>query len=370
MFKYFMPTMIISGDNAVKNNSKDLILGKKAMIVTGKTSGEKSGALADVLKVLEENDVEYLVYNKIGNNPTLEEVAEGGKTAREFGADFLIGIGGGSPLDATKSIAVFATNEPVSGSDFDIFDIFSGVHKNKPLPMVAIPTTAGTGSEVTPYSILTLHKIQNKKSFSHPDIFYKVAFLDGKYIKNIPLEIARNTMVDTLSHLIEGYTTKRSTPASDYIALEGLRILGKVKSRFFEGDFSDQDLKDILWTSTLGGMVIAQTGTTIVHAMGYHLTYFKDIAHGMANGLLLTEYVKRASETLPEKVEKILSSLGITIDEFEKFLKTILPCDVKFSEDDFKDWAKVSINAKSVPFCPFPITEEDEVEIYKRSLMR
>lgn len=370
MFKYFMPTKILSGEEIVKNNPQDLILGKKAMIVTGKTSGEKSGALSDILSVLEENKVEYLVYNHIGNNPTLEEVAEGGKCAREFGADFLIGVGGGSPLDAAKAIAVFAKNPPITGSDFDLYDIFLGTHKNKPLPMAAIPTTAGTGSEVTPYSILTLHKEQNKKSFSHPDVFYKVAFLDGKYIKNIPLQIARNTMVDTMSHLIEGYTTKRSTPASDYIAIEGLKILGTLKDNFIDGNFSDDELQKLLWASTLGGMVIAQTGTTIVHAMGYHLTYFKDIAHGMANGLLLCQYLKRAGRVLPQKFEDILKCLGMTFDELREYLTNILPCSTQFSADDFPSWAKVSINAKSVPFCPFDITEAEEVEIYNASLIK
>ena len=365
-----MPTKILAGEEIVRNNPQDLILGKKAMIVTGKTSGEKSGALSDILAVLEENKVEYLVYNHIGNNPTLEEVAEGGKRAREFDADFLIGVGGGSPLDAAKAIAVFAKNPPIAGSDFDIYDIFSGCHKNKPLPMVAIPTTAGTGSEVTPYSILTLHKEQNKKSFSHPDVFYKVTFLDGKYIENIPLQIARNTMVDTLSHLIEGYTTKRSTPASDYIALEGLKILGNLTDKFIDGDFSAEDRLNLLWASTLGGMVIAQTGTTIVHAMGYHLTYFKDIAHGMANGLLLCQYLKRAGKALPQKFEDIFKSLGMTFDDFKEYLTKILPCDTQFSADDFPSWAKVSINAKSVPFCPFDVSEAEEVEIYKASLIK
>lgn len=365
-----MPTKIFAGENIIKNNSKDIILGKKAMIVTGKTSGEKSGALNDVLEILKENSIEYLVFNRIGNNPTLEEVAEGGKVAREFSADFLIGIGGGSPLDATKAIAVFAKNEPVPESDFDIYDIFSGTHKSKPLPMAAIPTTAGTGSEVTPYSILTLHKEKNKKSFSHPDIFYKVAFLDGKYLKNIPLQIARNTMVDTLSHLIEGYTTKRSTPASDYIALEGLKIIGSLKTKFIEGNFSDQDRLDLLWASTLGGMVIAQTGTTIVHAMGYHLTYFKDIAHGMANGLLLTEYLKRVQAVLPKKFDDILICLEMSIDELKSYLSQILPCATVFSEDEFTSWVKVSINAKSVPFCPFCVTEEEEFKIFRNSLIK
>ena len=182
MFKFFMPTKIYAGENCLLDNFSELILGKRGMIVTGRTSGAKSGALGDVIRILEKNGIEYTVYDRVSNNPTIEETAEGGACAREFGCDFLIGIGGGSPLDACKAIAVYATNPPSEDGKFKLYDIYSGVYPNTPLPMAAIPTTAGTGSEATPYSILTLHKEQTKKSFSSPYAFFKVAFLDGRCI--------------------------------------------------------------------------------------------------------------------------------------------------------------------------------------------
>ena len=226
MFKFFMPTKVIVGENCVLNNATELIIGKSALIVTGKSSGKKSGALDDVIELLENSTIPYHVYDKVENNPEINDMAMGGKVARECGCDFIIAIGGGSPLDAAKAIAVYATNEPKDNTDFELYDIFKGAYKNKPLPMVAIPTTAGTGSEVTPYSILTLHKEQTKRSFSCVDTFFKAAFIDGKYTLNLPLQVARNTAVDAMCHLIEGYTNKKASPSTDYMALEGLKTIG------------------------------------------------------------------------------------------------------------------------------------------------
>lgn len=369
MFTFHMPTKIYVGQNAVKSNAEALIQGTKAFIVTGKSSGQLSGAIDDVTSVLSENSIPYLIYDKIENNPTIESVALGGAAAREFGADFIIGIGGGSPLDAAKAIAVYAVNEPVDGSDFELFDIFKGSYKNKPLPMSAIPTTAGTGSEVTPYSILTLHTIHNKKSFSSPDVFYKTAFIDGRYTVNMPLQIARNTAVDAMCHLLEGFTNKRSSPSSDYIALEGLRIIGKHMNSLKNGDLSIDDCTELLWASSLGGIVISQTGTTVVHSMGYPLTYYKDIPHGMANGLLLVEYLKHTDTILSQKISQCLKALDInSLDDLASYLKDILPCTVQFSEEEVTEWTKTTIQSKNVSVCPFDVTRELEIEIYKNSI--
>jgi len=369
MFKFFMPTKVYTGEEAVRKNADALRLGKRAMLVTGKHSGEKSGALADVLSILEANAIPSVVYNKIENNPTIESTVEGGRIAREFGADFIVGIGGGSPLDAAKAIAVFATNEPVPGTDFEMLDIFKGTFRNEPLPMAAIPTTAGTGSETTPYSILTLHSIKNKQSFSSEKVFYKVAFLDGRYMVNLPLQVTRNTVVDAMSHLLEGYTNTRSSAATDYIALEGLRIIGTKLSGLSVGGFSAADCTELLWAATLGGIVITHAATTIVHSMGYPLTYYKDIPHGMANGLLLGEYLRRTSAVLPEKVSRALSLLGFAdTDTFSAFLREILPCDIHFSADELVAWSETAIKAKNVATCPFPVTREAEEAIYKHCL--
>ena len=370
MFTYLMPTKIIAGENCVAKNTDALILGTKTMIVTGKSSGAKSGALADVTAALESKKIPYLIYDKIGNNPTIEETVTGGKAAAEFGADFLIGIGGGSPLDAAKAIAVYAVNEPKDGSDFEMYDIFDGKYKNKPLPMAAIPTTAGTGSETTPYSILTLHKEKNKRSFASADVFYKVAFLDGGYTVNLPLQIARNTAVDAISHLIEGFTDKKASPASDYIALEGLRTIAKHLDKLKNGGLGVDECTELLWAATLGGIVISQTGTTIVHSMGYPLTYYKDIPHGMANGLILGEYVHRCSSVLPDKIKQCLDALNFeSVDEFKKYLKAVLPCDVTFSSEELTEWTATTIKAKNVQVCPFDVTREMEIEIFKKCLL-
>lgn len=370
MFTYHMPTKVFAGEEAVLKNAEALLLGKRALIVTGQHSAKKSGALSDVTSILEAHAIPYTVFDEIENNPTIETCVRGGAVAAAFGADFLIGIGGGSPLDATKAIAVYAVNPPQDGSDFTVFDIFSGKFPHSPLPMAAIPTTAGTGSEVTPYSILTLHSEKNKRSFSSPSVFYKTAFLDGRYTVGLPLQIARNTAVDAISHLVEGFTDKKASPGSDYIALEGLRVMAPYLSKLREGGLSIEACTSLLWAATLGGMVISQTGTTIVHSMGYPLTYYKNIPHGMANGFLLGEYMRRTALVLPDKIDACLLSLGFSvIDTFCAWLRAVLPKTETFSEAELEAWTETSIKAKNVQVCPFPVSRETEAEIYKAALL-
>ena len=365
MFKFHMPTKVIVGENCVTTNPQELIIGTRALIVTGKSSGKKSGALDDVISVLENGKIPYHVYDKVENNPEINDMIKGGIFARDCQADFIIAIGGGSPMDAAKAIGVYATNEVNEG--FQPYDIFTGKYKNKPLPMVAIPTTSGTGSEVTPYSILTLHKEKTKRSFSCVDCFFKTAFLDGRYTISLPLQVARNTAVDAMCHLIEGYTNKKASPSSDYMALEGLRIIGKHLNALENGNLDINACTELLWASSLGGIVISQTGTTIVHSMGYALTYFCDIPHGMANGYLVYEYLKRVDN---ERVSNCLNALGInSLNDFKEYLEKILPRVRNFNEKEIIDWSEISIKARNVASCPYEVTREMEIEMYKSSLM-
>ena len=369
MIKNLVPTKIFIGENILENNKCEIILGKKAMIVTGKTSGEKSGALKDVIKILEEKNIPYITYNKVTNNPTIEETVYGGNVAKVEGVDFIIAIGGGSPLDAAKAIAVYAKNEPKENSSFTINDIFLDKFENEPLPMVAIPTTAGTGSEVTQYSILTLNSIKNKKSFASNRVFYKKAFIDGKYTLNLPLQIARNTYVDALCHLIEGYTNKRATKNTDEVALYGLKIMGKHKNRFIKGDFNIESATELLYASTVAGALIAHTGTTVIHSMGYPLTYFKNIPHGRANGIILPEYMIKTNEVLPCKIKNVLDALGFNlVEEFNLYIKSILPSYEKFNIDEVKEWTKTTIMAKNAQVCPFDVDYNIELKMFEKCL--
>jgi len=335
MIKYFMPVKVIRGQNCVLESAGEFTsFGGKAVIVTGSSSGDKSGALTDVLKVLEQEGIEYILYNKVMNNPTVENCFEGGKIARDFGAEFVIGIGGGSPLDAAKAISAYATN------DIEPMGIF-GELKIDPLPIIAIPTTAGTGSEVTPYSILTVGSIETKKSFRNDKIFPKVAFLDGKYTKSMPVSVSVNTGVDAMSHAIESILNTSSSHSSEYIALEALRVLGPVIKSTKNEIMTDNERDLMLYTSMLAGVAIAQTGTALVHMMGYSLTYFKDLPHGFANGVLLVPFVKRAEKYAPNKAQKIYEALGIKgIDEFEELMVFLIGETPKVSKSEADKFSK------------------------------
>lgn len=363
MYKFFLPTEVYFGEKVLLENVEKLRLGRRAFIVTGRYSGRASGALFEIENALGYLKIDYEVYDKITNNPTVEECFEGGKRAREFGADFIIGVGGGSPLDASKAIAVYAMN------DIEPYDIFDGDFERKPLPMVALPTTAGTGSEVTPYSVLTSRLDKTKKSFSTADTFYKIAFVDPRYIATLPAETLVNTAVDAMSHLIEGYTNKRSNPFTDPLALRGLSLIGRSLSALKSGE-AGESAADLALASLLGGMVIAETGTTIVHSMGYPLTYFKGIPHGRANGILLGAYLEKTAEVLPKKAKNILTALSLeSVYSFKELLQGLLTTDEVFDKEEVEEWLLKTVKAKNATVCPFDATLDVEREIFEKSLL-
>ena len=363
--QFYMPTKVISGEGCVKNNPTLFALGKRAIIVTGKTSAKKSGALYDVCEVLDSQGIAYAIFDKVENNPSIENMNEAGFYARAFDCDFVIGIGGGSPLDAAKAVAVLAATGGMEAAQ-----LFEGAFPSSVLPLIAIPTTAGTGSEVTPYSILTVKKLKTKKSFSSDQLFPRYAFLDWCYTKDLPYSITVHTAIDALCHAIEGYLSKRATAFSSGMAKEAISLFGTCRKNLENGKLDAKTRKQLLTMSTLAGMVIAQTGTTIVHSMGYGLTYFYDVPHGLANGLLLYETLKFNKPSCGGKLKEIIALMGLSnMAEFKKMLKSMLSCDVAFTEKDIQQFAKISIQAKNNANNPKPVTLEDELEIYRNSLL-
>lgn len=347
-FRYFMPTKVYMGVDCIKQNLNEFGLwGKRALLVTGRNSARLSGALADVTGALDQIGIAYQLFDQIEENPTLAAVETGGQAAREFRPDMIIAIGGGSPLDASKAIAVLAVNNITARSLYD------GAFATRPLPIIAVPITAGTGSEVTPYSILTDNERQTKRSFAHPDIFPKVAFLDARYTQTQPWEVTVNSAVDALSHAIEGYLSRKSTPASDCLALEAIRAFGAVQQPLAAGSLQLDQRETLLYASLLGGMVIAQTATTAVHALGYSLTYFHDVPHGRANGLLLGEYLKFNETAVPGKIGNVLAALDLqTIDDFKDLMKRLLPNEEIYTEKEISEFAGIASKAPNTANTP------------------
>ena len=214
--KFYMPTKVYNELDCVTKHSAELAaLGTKALIVTGRSSSKKNGSLDDVITALETHRISYAVFNEVEENPSVETVMKARDLGLSSGADFVIGIGGGSPLDAAKAIAVMLQNP-----DKDWQYLYESTSA-KALPIAAIPTTCGTGSEVTGVAVLTRHDLKTKVSMTHR-IFPTLALVDGKYILKTPHRIIVNTAIDALSHLIESVINTLADEYSDMVAFAGL----------------------------------------------------------------------------------------------------------------------------------------------------
>ncbi len=305
---------IYFGVNVMADNYKALEgLGKKALIVIGQGgSARNNGALSDLCQALQKLSIDWEIFDQVEANPGIDTVRAGALLARDYQADFIVGIGGGSPMDAAKAIAILAVNEITN-------DELLNLQFGEVLPVAAIPTTAGTGSEVTPYSIITFPLLETKKSIASSKIIPGLAFLDPAYTSNLPRRVTVDTAVDAYSHALESYLAVRSTPLSEIYAREALNILGfqlKMLSNNEQLDLNQREA--LLYGSMLAGMAISTTGTSIPHAMGYFLTYFKGVAHGRANGMIMPAYID--FNLRKSAHPKIMEALRISgFDGFEQF---------------------------------------------------
>ncbi|NMB12070.1 MAG: iron-containing alcohol dehydrogenase [Firmicutes bacterium] len=352
-YSFFMPTKIIHGEKELLTQAQQLTrFGGKCLLVTGKNSARVSGALDDAIKALKSQGIKYEHFDRVESNPSLANVAAGGEVARQYEPDFILAIGGGSPLDAAKAIATLATNQ-ISPEE-----LYSNEFAHTPLPIIAIPTTAGTGSEVTPYSILTIPAAETKRSFSVPELFPKIAFLDRRYTERLPVSITRDTAVDALSHLVEGYLSRRAIGTSDIFAERGIRLWAQCITALREGEFSPEDRDRLLVASTLGGITISHTGTTFVHSLGYSLTYYHDIPHGRANGMLMGEYLRYTQEYAPQRVSNVLSWLGLAdISEFAAIVKELSGSVVELTDQEIKAYAAKAMGSRNVGYSQGEVTE-------------
>lgn len=351
-YRYFVPVEVYGGKDCVRAHADVFArYGRNALIVTGKSS-EKNGALSDVCAALEENGQSYGIFDAIPSNPTVACVVEGAERARAMNAQLVVAIGGGSPMDAAKAIAMLA-RQRVDG------DIFAHAIGEDVLPMIHIPTTAGTGSEVTEYAILTNEAKQTKTSISAPSLFPKVALLDGKYMEGLPQSVTVNTALDAISHAVEGMLSVRAGVLSDALARESLRLLLGEYPALLKGEYSADARQTLLEGATLAGMVIANTGTTPVHGMGYSLTYFHGVPHGRANGLLLPAFLKACEEKIPGRMAQICDALGMQTDRFSEMVASLLGKRERFTDEKLRDYASRAAKNKNVQNCLARFTEGD-----------
>jgi len=362
---FYMPTKVLMEDNCVLNHAQVFSeLGTKAMLVTGKSSAKKNGAQDDVIKALESQNMEYVIFDKIMCNPTIKCVYDGAAFAKEHKVDLIIAIGGGSPMDAAKAISLLAVQ------DIKEEKLFDRNYGKEILPMVHIPTTAGTGSEVTPYAILTNDAKQTKTSIGAPILFPSVALCDPKYMLHLGKATTVNTAVDALSHAVEGMLSIKASAITDTLAIESIKNICACYEGLKKGELSLEERGKLLYASTLAGMVISHTGTTAVHSMGYSLTYFKDIDHGRANGLLMAEFIRTIEPKLQERVNNILNAMQLTdVDALKQWLESLLGEKEPITKEEIEKYSGIAIKAKNIHNCPVEINQEQLSQIYIGSLL-
>lgn len=362
-FNYFMPTKLFFGVNCISENKNVFNdYGSKAMIFTGKSSAKMNGSLNDIISVLEDLSKEYIIFDEVEENPSLETVAKSAEIGIKEGVDFVIGIGGGSPMDTAKAASCLIANPDKKSSDLFVADILSHI------PLIEIPTTAGTGSETTPYSVVTLHGQKTKSSIAQK-VFAEAAFLDAKYMNTLSVKVTANTAVDALTHLIEGYMNKKANFMSDLLAESGFKTFSECISDLRAKEYTLETREKLLMASTIAGMEIAQSGTSLPHAMGYLPTYAKDIPHGQINGVLTKAYLELFGEN--EKVNRLLYLLGFkSLEELGDFLYDVLGETEKFTLEEINRYSDIVIKNKAkLSSHPLPLTREDIFQVYKKSLL-
>ncbi len=322
--EFFFPTRIITGRGCVAENADRLsVLGDRCIIVTGGGSAKKCGALSDVANALESRSVAYTVYDKVTQNPLYTTCADGARKARECGAQFVIGIGGGSPLDAAKAVAFLAAN-PEAGEAEMYSQKLGSRAPNKALPVVAVGTTAGTGSEVTQIAVITDSR-GRKRSFRSENSFPVLALGDPGYTEFMPKSVTLSTAADALCHCIESFFNKTATEFSKSFALRGAKLITEV-FRSFDAENVTALQRDRLYLGSLfGGVAISITATCIPHALSYFLTENHGVPHGTACAVWIPEFIEHNRKFAPGLYNEFFGALGIDGKDFISLFEKTAP---------------------------------------------
>lgn len=361
----YMPVQVVSGKGCLKENYELLEkFGKSCLIVTGGNSAKKCGALSDVTDCLGKLGISYTVFDAITENPYTADCHSAGEWARKAGSDFIIGIGGGSPLDASKAVAIYASNPELAPAD-----IYLRKYNNEPLPVVLVGTTAGTGSEVTGVAVLTDSDVNMKKSISGHDCYAKISFCDYSYTETVPYSVTVSTALDAFAHAVEAYFSSTANELSDIYAEKAFKMLRNGLLYFYNNKtLPDEKLREELYTASLfAGLCLNITGTCFPHTMGYILTEDFSVAHGRACAAFIPDFIKISAENKEEKAEKMLGIMAMNCGELCDVIKTLADINISMTDEDIVKYAsRWKDPVKNFSRTPGNFTKATAVELLKK----
>lgn len=309
----------------------------------------KFGVTKKVLDVLEKDSLDYELYSNIKPNPTIENVQTGVETFKKSGADYLIAIGGGSSMDTAKAIGIIINNP-------DFADVVSleGVAetKNKSVPILAVPTTAGTAAEVTINYVITDAQKNRKMVCVDPKDIPVVAFVDPDMMSSMPKGLTAATGMDALTHAIEGYITAGAWELSDMFHLKAIEII----SRSLRGAVANtpEGREGMALGQYVAGMGFSNVGLGIVHSMAHPLGALYDTPHGIANAIILPTVMEYNAEATGEKYRDIAKAMGVEGTENmsqEEYRKAAVDAVKQLSKDvGIPDDLKEIVKREDIPF--------------------
>jgi len=381
-FGFFLPTKLVYEVGAIKNKLAGeikVLNTDKVLVVTDK-GVVSAGLLTDVEEALKNDGITYQVFDDIEPNPSTDTCYKGYEMAKEMGAGALLAVGGGSPMDVAKAIAVLMTN----GGNLDEYE---GVDKfeNDPLPFLAIPTTAGTGSEVTTFSVITIRARNYKMTIVSTRILPRVAILDPVVLKTVPAHVAAACGMDALTHAIESYINLVASPATDAFGAEAMRLIGKYLRQYVANRSNMEAAAGMLVASNLAGVAFGIARLGNVHAMAHPLGGFFNVPHGVANAILLPHVMKfnmladdgkykRIAELLGEDVSRLtdLEAAPLAIEAVEKLSAAIgIPktlTEVGVKEDKIPAMSADAMASGNVNINPRATTLQDIENLYRGAM--
>ncbi|MBN1636075.1 MAG: iron-containing alcohol dehydrogenase [Deltaproteobacteria bacterium] len=387
-FTFFIPTRLIFGAGRLKELVRTQYLpGMKALVVIGANGAmHRYGYLDIVISHLEAKGVDSVVYDRIQPNPLSRHVDEGAKVARDNGCDFVLGLGGGSTIDSAKSIAVMATN---SGQYWEYIVGGSGGKKiplHRALPIVAIPTTAGTGTEVDPWTVITNSDSHEKIGWGRDDTYPVLAIVDPELMLSVPPKTTAYTGMDAFFHAVEAYLSKVNQPASDLLALEAINLISHYLPRAVEDSHDLEARTKLAWASTAAGFCESLSSCISQHSLEHAISaFYPEVPHGAGLTMLSLAYFSFLAGHSPERFPAMARAMGEDVENLNDYSKATLfinalerliakvgldtekMSDYGIVPEDFENLAHNAFDTMGGLFrvTPVKMSEDDVIRIFK-----
>ncbi|EQB90372.1 alcohol dehydrogenase class IV [Clostridium punense] len=344
MNRFTLPRDIYFGENSLE--VLKTLQGKRAIIVTGGSSMQKFGFLDKVKNLLEEAKMEVKLFEGVEPDPSIETVMKGAEAMREFGPDWIVSIGGGSPIDAAKAMWVFYEHPEITFED--IKDPFTIPTLRNKARFIAIPSTSGTATEVTAFSVITDYKKKIKYPLADFNITPDIAILDTEIAMTMPKQLTAHTGMDALTHAIEAYVASLRSPFSDPLAMQAIVMIKENLLNSYNGDEKARDNMHI--AQCLAGMAFSNALLGITHSMAHKTGAVFHIPHGCANAVFLPYVIDFNKKACMDRYAAIARNLGLKgsndeelVDALTKTIKELnrvmdIPTNLRdygITEEDF-----------------------------------